>query len=82
MLHAVLESYAGACGGEPAAAESLRVLRQGVTLLHTLSLRDAAFTEHHMEVEHQYITLVSGVRHLYKALPGITDEESKSKQRI
>lgn len=46
------------------------LLRQGVFLLSTLCLNDRLFVEHRVEVEHQYINVVSSVTRLYKQLAG------------
>ena len=46
------------------------LLRQGVFLLSTLCLNDRLFVEHRVEVEHQYINIVSSVTRLYKQIAG------------
>lgn len=47
------------------------LLRQGVFLLSTLCLNDRLFVEHRVEVEHQYINVVSSVTRLYKQFAGL-----------
>ncbi|KAJ7365408.1 hypothetical protein OS493_005515 [Desmophyllum pertusum] len=53
---------------------SLMLLRQGVFLLSTLCLNDRLFVEHRVEVEHQYINVVSSVTRLYKQIAGLISE--------
>ena len=50
------------------------LLRQGVFLLSTLCLNDRLFAEHRVEVEHQYINVVSSVTRLYKRITGLISE--------
>jgi len=53
---------------------SLMLLRQGVFLLSTLCLNDRLFVEHRVEVEHQYIHVVSSVTRLYKQIAAVISE--------
>ena len=50
------------------------LLRQGVFLLATLCLNDRLFVEHRVDVEHQYINVVSSVTRLYKRITGLISE--------
>ena len=50
------------------------LLRQGVFLLSTLCLNDRLFVEHRVEVEHQYIHVVSSVTRLYKQIATVISE--------
>lgn len=53
---------------------SLVLLRQGVFLLSTLCLNDRLFVDHRVEVEHQYIHVVSSVTRLYKQIAAVISE--------
>ena len=50
------------------------LLRQGVFLLATLCLNDRLFVEHRVDVEHQYINVLSSVNRLYKRITGLISE--------
>ena len=50
------------------------LLRQGVFLLATLCLNDRLFAEHRVEVENQYINVVSSVTRLYQRITGLISE--------
>ena len=50
------------------------LLRQGVFLLSTLCLNDRLFVEHRVEVEHQYVNVVSSVTRLYKQIACVISE--------
>ena len=50
------------------------LLRQGVFLLATLCLNDRLFVEHRVDVEHQYINVVSSVTRLYTRITGLISE--------
>ncbi|GFO44131.1 hypothetical protein PoB_007063600 [Plakobranchus ocellatus] len=45
----------------------LWTLGQGVTLLHAVAQADAAFVQHHSPIQPQYISLLSGLRAVFKA---------------
>ena len=50
------------------------LLRQGVFILSTLCLNYRLFVEHRVEVEHQYIHVVSSVTRLYKQIAAVISE--------
>lgn len=55
-------------------SHSLMLLRRGVFLLATLCLNDRLFVEHRVDVEHQYVNVVSNVTRLYKRITGLISE--------
>lgn len=50
------------------------LLRQSVFLLATLCLNDRLFVEHRVEVEHQYVNVISSVTRLYQRITGLISE--------
>lgn len=44
-------------------------LGQGVTLLHALAQADTAYIQHHSPVQPQYVSLLSGLRAVFKTFP-------------
>lgn len=50
------------------------LLRQGVFLLATLGFNDRLFVEHRVDVEHQYINVISNVTRFYKRISGLISE--------
>ena len=48
-------------------SDILWTLGQGVTLLHAVAQADTAFLQHHSPVQAQYISLLSGLRAVFKA---------------
>ena len=72
FLHRELHAYRASPGGG-----SLRLLRDGVALLHAFAVQDKYYQRHHEDVEHQYVELVCGTETLFRETDGIRDHESE-----
>ncbi|KAM4651079.1 ATR-interacting protein isoform 1-T2 [Discoglossus pictus] len=59
----------------PADHETLRFLRDTILLLHSLSQKDKNFSEHYLEVLHQYDQALPGVRAVFKKFQVLKESE-------
>ena len=72
VLHEEYETY-----GATTSTASLRILRSGHALLHTLALGDKAFTARCLDFHDEYIPLIYFVGKLFQSIPEIDKHEGR-----
>ncbi|XP_067030269.1 ATR-interacting protein-like isoform X2 [Acropora muricata] len=74
LMNSVIQLPSASLSADNFSSLDLMLLRQGVFLLATLGFNDRLFVEHRVDVEHQYINVISNMTRFYKRISGLISE--------